>query len=55
MSGYCDCACGTCFDSAISSGKKPALCLACKEAGCEVGGECCRECEGDDDEHNEVA
>lgn len=45
-SGYTDCACRDCFDIAISSNvRKRALCLDCKEAGCDAHGnsECARD------------
>lgn len=36
-SGYTPCACRDCMDVAISSdGDTPALCLLCKDAGCEI-------------------
>lgn len=44
-SGYCPCACGPCFDIAISdSDGNPALCNECESAGCEESesGDCAR-------------
>lgn len=35
-SGYTNCACRDCMDIAIASDNKPALCLLCKDAGCEI-------------------
>lgn len=46
MAGYCDCACRDCFDVAITSTKRLALCLLCKDAGCDATGE--SECQRDD-------
>jgi len=46
MSGYCDCACRDCFDIAITSTDKNALCNLCKDAGCDEDGE--SECARDD-------
>lgn len=45
MSGYCNCACRDCFEIAISSDDKPALCWECEESGCSAEGdsECDRE------------
>jgi hypothetical protein len=45
MSGYVHCACGTCFEIAIS-GDEPegeTMCSECEDAGCEPEGECQRE------------
>ena len=42
MSGYCNCDCPDCFETAIS-GDDPdelTLCDACQEAGCDGDGEC---------------
>lgn len=37
MSGYVPCGCRDCFDLAISAfDDAPALCLQCKDAGCEL-------------------
>jgi molybdenum cofactor biosynthesis enzyme MoaA len=36
QSGYTPCACRDCMDVAITSDGKPALCLLCKDAGCEI-------------------
>jgi len=44
--GYCDCACRDCFDIAITSTNKLALCAECKEAGCSSEGD--EECQRDD-------
>jgi hypothetical protein len=49
-SGYCDCQCRDCFDIAIAddcrsarnSDGTPAMCLECREAGCEGDAECSR-------------
>lgn len=43
-SGYTNCACRDCFDTAIASDtRKPTLCSECKAAGCSAGkGECQR-------------
>ena len=46
LSGYCDCACRDCFDVAITSTNKLALCHACRDAGCD--GESASECARDD-------
>ncbi len=43
MSGYTDCACRDCFDVAISSDARLGMCLLCKQAGCDTGGECQRD------------
>ena len=43
-SGYINCACRDCFETAISADVGlPALCHACEEAGCDADGqsECC--------------
>ncbi len=55
MSGYVDCACGDCFEVAIGGeDDEPALCHACDEAGCQVGGGQCDAphayCDGGEDE-----
>lgn len=48
MSGYVDCACGTCFEIAIADDDQPyAFCHACEEAGCEPDGEC--QCDHEDE------
>ncbi len=48
--GYCDCACRDCFDIAITSTKRLALCNECSAAGCDRSGEseCCRPPEDED-------
>jgi hypothetical protein len=59
MSGYTNCACRDCFETAISDDDSPALCWECEEAGCDAdgGSECCCapdwEDEGDNDCHAE--
>lgn len=51
-SGYCDCACSTCFEIAIgSAGDVDPMCWECEQAGCD-GGECQCEPEGFDDEED---
>lgn len=56
-SGYTACACRDCMDIAITGDdRKPALCLLCKDAGCEISygkymggtGEFSAECQRDD-------
>ncbi len=43
-SGYTECGCRDCFDTALSADmRRPELCSECAEAGCEIGeGECRR-------------
>lgn len=51
QSGYCDCACGTCFDIAIASVGDTVgevLCSECFEAGCEPDEECYRDIEDEE-------
>jgi hypothetical protein len=51
MSGYVHCICRDCFEIAIAGpDEDTALCLECKEAGCEADGsaECSREVLGDE-------
>lgn len=56
MSGYVNCACRDCFETAIASDEETtALCWECEAAGCspeathERGAECQREVRDDDD------
>jgi hypothetical protein len=50
MSGYVPCGCRDCFDVAISSTDAPALCLLCKDAGCDIsyGEDSGSDCQRDD-------
>jgi len=38
LSGYCPCACRDCFEIAITSDGKPALCNECEASGCDCNG-----------------
>jgi hypothetical protein len=39
-SGYCDCACRDCFNTAITDAQgRPQLCSDCEEEGCDPSGE----------------
>lgn len=54
MSGYVDCKCRDCFETAIASNvRKGAFCSECKDAGCDGDGECQRDgaygCDDSDD------
>lgn len=55
FTGYVDCACRDCFDTAIGTAGE-ALCSHCEEAGCECGaGECQREdAYGMDDQQDDM-
>jgi hypothetical protein len=39
-SGYTDCKCRDCFETAISDTDSPDFCWECEEAGCEEDSEC---------------
>ena len=58
MSGYCDCACPDCFETAIKGDEDEelTLCNACEEAGCDGESECEAPhayCSGGEDENGD--
>lgn len=46
QSGYTDCACRDCFDTAVNGDGQPALCGDCQQAGCSAEGD--QECQRSD-------